>query len=129
MERTGLNSLKMSGALAGLYSRLRKPFLNLNANRAGFPRQFRAQSPNVGYFIASPAVLPHAVAGASGCATARAVHPADGPALHGGGLAADACPLGLGTASGRTIQAKRRVHGVAVAFHHTPLPPTAPTIA
>ena len=59
---------------------------------------------------------------------ARSVHPADGPAPHGGVPAGQPRPLAVSRAAGRGIG---RLHGVGAGFHSSPAPLwfTLPTMA
>jgi len=55
-------------------------------------------------------------------ATARAMHPANVPTLHGGGFTAASCPLGCRGATRRIRKALGGVHGVVGGFHLHPPP-------
>lgn len=77
------------------------------------------------------AMTPPTICRPEGCPAPCAVHPADAPALHGGGLASASGSLGGCRASRRIRKALGWVHGVVGRFHLCPPPPvvTAPTIA
>lgn len=90
--------------------------------RPRLPCQFGPNLADRRDLSASVPMPPCTIALACRCATARAVHPADGPAKHGGRLAGVARPLGRGATSRRILEPLGRVHGVGVVFHSCPTP-------